>query len=232
MIILAIDTSCEQASCALYIDGVITDKKSAEDKKKHSSVLMPMVMGFLSENNLKVSDVDKFAVGCGPGSFTGIRIGIAAVKAMAYAVEKPVAAGKSLDVLANKYDGTVQTVCPMIDARNRQVYTAIYRWTGHYYKPLTDYMGITVDRLADMLKEEDGPVAICGDAHEKYLNFLNGKIPGNRISGDAENKYPKASVLAAMVARGNPLLEFGDATSVLPFYLRESQAERLYDAGK
>ncbi len=229
MKILAIDTSCEQASCALYIEGQVVEKKSTEDKRKHSSVLMPMVSEFLSDNNLTVGDMDLFAVGSGPGSFTGIRIGMSAIKGMALAADKRIVSAKSLDILANKYTENSGIVCPMIDARNRQVYTALYKWNGNFYEPFTEYCGITIEKLSESIASANGPVIICGDAHEKYLDFLVSEAGLNYIKADPGNKYPSAAVLACMAANGTGLLETGNAAEILPFYLRESQAKRLYD---
>lgn len=229
MKILAIDTSCEQASCALYIDGNITEKKSPEDKRKHSSVLMPMIMDFLNESRLTVSDINLFAIGSGPGSFTGIRIGMAAVKGMSLVTGRDIMSAKSLDILANKYGKSDDLICPMIDARNRQVYTAIYKWDVNCYKPITDYMGIKVDELAKILATQKKPVMLCGDAHEKYLEYFVEELNHKKIKADSLNKYPSAAVLAKMTADKSSLVKRGSATDTMPFYLRESQAERLHD---
>jgi tRNA threonylcarbamoyladenosine biosynthesis protein TsaB len=229
MKILAIDTSCEQASCALYIEGELMEKKSPVDKRRHSSVLMSMVKDLLDENNLKARDMDLFAVGSGPGSFTGIRIGMSAVKGMAYATGKSIHSAKSLDILANRYKSPVGIVCPMIDARNRQVYTAVYRWNGNFYEPETDYLGISIEKLSELLAGKDGRKVICGDACEKHLEFLTVEAGIRGIEADTFNKYPSAVVLADMVAGDNALVDKGNAAEILPFYLRESQAKRLYD---
>ncbi|MBN1624428.1 MAG: tRNA (adenosine(37)-N6)-threonylcarbamoyltransferase complex dimerization subunit type 1 TsaB [Clostridia bacterium] len=229
MKILAIDTSCEQASCALYIEGEIVEKKSPVDKRRHSSSLMPMVSDLLAENSLTAGDMDFFAVGSGPGSFTGIRIGMSAVKGMAFAAGKSIHSAKSLDILANRYKAPVGIVCPMIDARNRQVYTALYKWNGDFYEPETDYIGISIEKLSEILAEKDGPIVICGDALEKYQEFLTAEAGIIGIESDSSNKYPSAAVLADMAARGIELIDKGSASATLPFYLRESQAKRLYD---
>ncbi len=126
MIILGIDTSCEQASCAVYIDGVVKERRSEIDKRKHSETLMPMVDFFLKEEGLTISDIDSFTVSSGPGSFTGLRIGMAVVKGMAYVMDKKIRLIKTPDVLANYFPIESEAVCPVIDARNNQVYTAIY----------------------------------------------------------------------------------------------------------
>jgi tRNA threonylcarbamoyladenosine biosynthesis protein TsaB len=232
MMVLAIDTSCEQASCAINDNGVVRETRSPEDKRRHSSVLMPMVMQFLEDNGFSLDEVDLFAVGSGPGSFTGIRIGMASVKGMAFIKGRGIYTAKSLDILANRYDEKAGTVCPMIDARNGQVYTAIYRWNGEFHEPVTGYIGISVERLSEMLAIEKEPVTLCGDAHGKYLDFLRDEKGLHGILSDESNKYPSAAVLAVMAAKNNPLGETGSASGSMPFYLRESQAERLYDSDR
>ncbi|HPJ21160.1 MAG TPA: tRNA (adenosine(37)-N6)-threonylcarbamoyltransferase complex dimerization subunit type 1 TsaB [Clostridia bacterium] len=228
MKILALETSCEQASCALYIDGTVVEKKSQEDKRRHSSVLMPMVMDLLHENNLTADEIDLFAACSGPGSFTGIRIGMSAAKGMAFAANKPLASARSLDILAAGYNSSAAIVCPVIDARNMQVYTAVYEWKNGAYMPVTGYMGIHIEELAVILKAATEHITLCGDAQETCLGLM--KEAGIRDIGiDPANRFPSAAVLAKMAATGSTLIKKGSAADILPFYLRESQAKKLYD---
>jgi len=165
-----------------------------------------------------------FAISGGPGSFTGLRIGMAAVKGMAYTVKKQIAVIKTLDILANSFSEGEEMVCPMIDARNNQVYTAFYQFNNGFYKPVSDYIGIKIEDLAGRLKQYKN-VRICGDAsigHYRYLteHEVNCTEPNN------ENLYPSSEVLVAMAAKG-----YGDIVNpsdAIPFYLRVSQAERFH----
>ena len=224
MIILGIDTSCEQASCALYIDGDVKERRSVVDKRKHSETLMPMVEAFLADNDVNVKDIDLFAVSAGPGSFTGLRIGMAVVKGMAFSTDKSIAVIKTLDILANYFINGNSVVCPMIDARNNQVYTAVYRFSDGFYRPVTDYMGIKIEELAELLKQY-GTVAFNGDASLKHYEVFK----DNGVLGpepDERFLYPSAGVLVRMAASG--LGELTKPSEAVPFYLRVSQAERFH----
>ena len=224
MIILGVDTSCEQASCAIYSDNGIQERRSVVDKRKHSETLMPMIDAFLKELGINVRDIDLFAVSGGPGSFTGLRIGMAAIKGMAFSTNKQVAVIKTPDVLANYYSTEGNTVCPVIDARNNQVYTAVYKWKDNFYRPVTDYMGVKIEKLAGILKNYE-KIKFCGDAAIKHYEFFK----ANKINSQEPNPdelYPSAGVLVRLAAAG-----FGEIVSpseAVPFYLRASQAERFH----
>ena len=224
MIILGVDTSCEQASCAIYRDNDIQERRSVVDKRKHSETLMPMIDAFLKDIDIGVRDIDLFAVSGGPGSFTGLRIGMAAIKGMAFSTNKQIAVIKTPDVLANYYSTEENTVCPVIDARNNQVYTAVYKWKDSFYRPVTDYLGVKIEELADILKNYE-KVNFCGDAAIKHYEFFK----DNNIKCSEPNPdrlFPSAGVLVRLAAAG-----FGEIVSpseAVPFYLRVSQAERFH----
>jgi tRNA threonylcarbamoyladenosine biosynthesis protein TsaB len=226
MKILGIDTSCEQASCALYIDGIVSERRSSIDKRKHSETLMPMVDRFLKDSGINAGEIDLYAVSAGPGSFTGLRIGMAAVKGMAYAMDRKIAVIKTPDVLANYYNSDDSAVCPMIDARNNQVYTAIYKKEAGFQMPVTGYMGIKIEELAEMLSQYE-KVEFCGDASVKHYDFF--KSAGiNCIKPSDEYLYPSAAVLVELAAGG--IGEQVRPDEAVPFYLRVSQAERFHGA--
>lgn len=224
MKILGIDTSCEQASCALYIDGAVVEKRSEADKRKHSTTVMPMTDILLKEAGIKIKEIDIYAVSSGPGSFTGLRIGMAAIKGMAFAAGKNITVIKTPDVLANYFSESEDTICPLIDARNNQVYTALYKWKDGLFRIDSEYMGIKIGELAEILRGA-GKVNFCGDASGRHYDFF--KESGVSCKEpDPEHKYPSAAVLVGMVAAGAG--ETVAATEVVPFYLRVSQAERFH----
>ncbi|MCK5757652.1 MAG: tRNA (adenosine(37)-N6)-threonylcarbamoyltransferase complex dimerization subunit type 1 TsaB [Clostridiales bacterium] len=227
MIILGVDTSCEQASCALYIEGIIHEIRSEADKRKHSEKLMPMVDGLLKKNGVKPDAIDLFAVSEGPGSFTGLRIGMASIKGMAYALKKNIITIKTPDVLANHFSSDSGIVCPVIDARNNQVYTAVYEWENGFYRAITDYMGVkTEDLLKILLKYQN--INFCGDAAIMHYEFFIKNGLGC-IKPDTAFLYPSADILVKMAASG--LGDIVNPAEAVPFYLRVSQAERFYGKG-
>jgi tRNA threonylcarbamoyladenosine biosynthesis protein TsaB len=227
MIILGADTSCDRASCALWIDGKIEERKTAEDKRRHSETFMPMVAGLMKGKGVKPADLDFLAVSTGPGSFTGLRIGMASIKGMAYTLGLKIACATSLDILADGLSDAEGIICPVIDARNRQVYTALYENSSGGVIRTTDYMGIKVEDLAKKLLDGQKPVKLCGDAANEYCGYFAEKfhIP---CEVPEDSGYPSAGVLVNMAAKGHPGISVLDAEEALPFYLRKSQAERLH----
>ncbi|MFO7636077.1 MAG: tRNA (adenosine(37)-N6)-threonylcarbamoyltransferase complex dimerization subunit type 1 TsaB [Clostridia bacterium] len=219
--ILGIDTSCEQASCAVVRDGVVLREKKRLDRKKHSETLIPLVAELLDGLGLKPGDIGLFAVSQGPGSFTGLRIGMASVKAMAYALGRRIVCVPTLDILANMHPLQDGLVLPLIDARNDQVYTALYRREGSLYRPVTEAMAIPVTGLKQMLASHGERIDTCGDAAMRHHRALGVDPPGEGM------EYPSAGVCALL---GQTYEKWGKSVSpeeALPFYLRVSQAERL-----
>lgn len=227
MIILGADTSCDRASCALWIDGKIEERKSAEDKRRHSETFMPMVADLMREKGVGPEDLNLLAVSIGPGSFTGLRIGMASIKGMAYTLGLKIACATSLDILANGLKDAEGTICPVIDARNRQVYTALYKNSPGGAIRTTEYMGIKVEELAHKLMDGEKPVHLCGDAAYRYCGYFadNFHIP---CEVPKESEYPSAGVLVEMAAGEHQGISILRTEEAVPFYLRKSQAERLH----
>ncbi len=226
MRILAVDTSTNVASVAIIEDDVIIGEYNCNRGKTHSQRLMPMVQHLMETAGLTVSDIDAFAASIGPGSFTGLRIGVTTVKAMAFASEKPVISVHTLDALAYNIPFAENLICPMIDARNNQVFTAIYRFIGSKLERLTDYMGIPVTELADIIRSMEGETVFLGDACNMHKDYFVSEL-GNRVNiappGISLAKASSVAILAGKAFREGKLESCYD---MVPFYLRKSQAER------
>ncbi|AEY64774.1 tRNA (adenosine(37)-N6)-threonylcarbamoyltransferase complex dimerization subunit type 1 TsaB [Clostridium sp. BNL1100] len=226
MRILAVDTSTNVASAAILEDDTIIGEYNCNRGKTHSQRLMPMVQHLMETVGLTVSDIDAFSASIGPGSFTGLRIGVTTVKAMAFAAEKPVISVHTLDALAYNIPFAENLICPMIDARNNQVFTAIYRFIGNKLERLTDYMGIPVKELADVLRSMEGDTVFLGDACIMHRDYFVSEL-GNRVKiappGTALAKASSVAILAGKAYREGKLESCYD---MVPFYLRKSQAER------
>lgn len=230
MKILAVDTSSQVAAVAVLEDDRLLGEYSINHKKTHSQKLMPMISGLLEGLELAPADIDVFAASAGPGSFTGLRIGVAIIKAMAYATDKPVVGVPTLDALAyNLFPANGTLVCPIMDARNNQVYTAVYENAEGRQLKRTGYMGIAVSELAELLKEERRRVIFNGDAVALHRDILKDEL------GDMCAFAPGSALLqrAASVAQLALMRALrGEASSpfeLVPFYLRKSQAERALE---
>lgn len=220
MYILAVDTSGNVCSAAVLSDTRILAEIYVDNKKTHSETLAPMADDCLKSAGLGVKDLGLFCCAIGPGSFTGIRIGAGMVKAFAHASGRPVLGINTLDALAQNAAGTDGTVCPVIDARRGEVYTAAYRGGER----ISDYRAVLLDTV---LGELNGVKAVfLGDAAVAYSEKILGASPSFRIAhpGMALQRAGSVGLAAfALYQKGAR----GDAYSLEPFYLRETQAERL-----
>ena len=221
MNILAIDTSGNVCAAAVLRDERILSESYMDDKKTHSKTIAPMVDEVLSRVGLAVQDIDLFACAVGPGSFTGLRIGVAMVKAFAQASRRPVVGVNTLDALAQNMSGTDEIVCPIIDARRSDVYTAMYK-NG---ERITDYRAM---RLDEVLAAQHGQKTVfVGDAALNFEEKILAASGSFRIAqcGIALQRAGSVGLLAYKAYQNG---EAADSHSIEPFYLRETQAERVY----
>lgn len=229
MKILAVDTSSTVAAVAVMENSRLLAEYSLNHKKTHSQKLMPMIREILQSLELTPQDMDVFAASSGPGSFTGLRIGITTIKSIAYAAGKPVVSVPTLDGLAYNIPMTEGLVCPIMDARNNQVYTALYKWDDNRHIKITEYMGVPVSQLVDIVKGKNQKTIFLGDAVEIHHDYLQtelkdkcGFAPGNQLLAKASSVAQAALLLAVEGKLEN-------CFDMVPFYLRKSQAEREYD---
>ena len=218
MIILGMDTCSANAAVAVMNDKKLIGEFVVSNDRTHSQVIMPLVDEMLKKCGLDISDIDVFAVTVGPGSFTGLRIGMATVKTLAQFSKKPIIGVSSLDSLYENcalFDGIV---CPIIDARHGEVYNALYK-DG---KRITDYRVVSVDWLIEQLDRQK--VCFCGDGvlayGDKLKDFEGFTVATQNIS------MQKASSLCIAAYKRAINNDFDDVYSLLPVYLRKSQAER------
>lgn len=229
MRILAVDTSTNVASVAILEDDIIIGKYDCNKGKTHSQQLMPMIQSLLEKVNLSAQDIDAFAASIGPGSFTGLRIGVTTIKAMAFAAGKPVISVYTLDALAYNMSMSKGLICPIIDARNNQVFTAVYRFIDGKLERLTEYLGIHINELVEVIRKMEGmnkEVVFLGDACHMHKDYFIAEL-GNGVSIAPINLALADASSVALLARD--LFLDGKSENcfdMVPFYLRKSQAER------
>lgn len=226
MIVLAFDSVAKVASCAVCKDERPLAIYSIDNGLTQSELLLPMAEDILKSLKLTFDDVDAFAVSTGPGSFTGVRIGVSLVKGLAFGKGKAVIGVSALQALAENLSGISALVVPCMDARRGQVYTAVFRSDKDGLTRLTEDMAISLRELAEILKgysEED--IYLCGDGYNVAREALveSGiklcRTPSLLIN---ENAY---SVAVSAIKKYNE----GGAVSdieIAPTYLRVPQAER------
>ena len=217
MKILSISTSSNIASVSISENDDCILELNINNNKTHSETLMPLIDGLFRTANLKLSDIDAIACDVGPGSFTGIRIGISSVKAIAESLSIPVIGVSSLEALAyNIQDIDCKTICSLIDARNNQVYRGIF---DKGYHLLEDYMADDINKVLETLQKCDN-ILFVGDGAIIHKNLLNityfpydNVIHSKNIAKCAYNKFKNNDTKTA--------------DSIMPLYLRKSQAERM-----
>lgn len=226
MLILSADTSTAYYSVALSRDDHVLAEVSVEGAKKHSERLLETVDWLLGETGCKLNEIDLLAVSQGPGSFTGLRIGVAAWKGLAAGAGLSLVGVSSLDAMARLVEVRDGCVCPLLDAKMQEVYGAVYRFEdGSREKVQPD----TVCPVEDLLDGLPGKVLFLGEGAEVYRDRIEDVLPEAAFAS-AACSFPRASAVAAealhAVAGGAPC----DPELVRPVYLRKSQAEEARDA--
>lgn len=221
MLILAIEASAKSASVALMEDTVLIAQYTQCSGLTHSRTLLPMVEDLLKNTERKLSDVDLFAVAHGPGSFTGIRIGVSTVKGLAWAGEKKCVGVSTLEAMA--WHGVMcdGLVCPLMDARRSQVYNALFEIADGKVTRLCDDRAISLAELAAELKNLDREALLVGDGAELSFGYLRQNGVKCRIA--PENLRYQSAWGVGMASLGKIPYT---ADELLPVYLRLSQAER------
>lgn len=223
MNILAIDTSGPVAGCAVMQDGKIVHSIAMRHGLTHSQTIMPAVEAALSAVQLTCRDMDVFAAVAGPGSFTGVRIGVCAVKGLAHATGKPCCAVDALEALAMNFFGSDAVICPILDARRGQVYCAAFDTASGAPKRMRKDDAMALEDFFKLLPE-GRRLIFLGDAAglhaTKILNAL-----GERAVIAPENLRDLRADAACCLAARNPEA-WTDGNLLRPVYLRAPQAER------
>ena len=229
MKVLALETSSMVASVAIINEDKLLAEFTVNNKKTHSQILMPIVEQVIDRLDLTPSDIDVFAVSSGPGSFTGIRIGVATVKSLGQALNKPVVGVSGLDGLAFNLVHFNGVICPMMDARNSQVYTCLYRSNEIEIVRLKEYMAIRVVDLARFMRESGEAVMFCGDGVFMHKELLVEEMGERAKFAQSPFMFQRASSIAFLALKKAKLNAVLNYNELQPFYLRKSQAEQKFE---
>ncbi len=221
MLILSFESSAKAASVALVRDSALVSQYTQCSALTHSRTLLPMAEDMLKNAEMTLADVDALAVAHGPGSFTGIRIGVSAVKGLAWAVEKPCIGVSTLEAMAWHGVSHGGYICCVMDARRNQVYNAIFKIENDRPVRVSEDRAIALSELADEVNALGESVFIVGDGTAITKSFFD--EAGIPCSVAPENLVWQDAFGVAMAALDKPL---GTADDLLPVYLRLSQAER------
>lgn len=222
MRLLALDTATENCGIGLAVDGRMQVELGLAHGQTHARHLMAGVKAVLELAGIRLRDLDAFAVTCGPGSFTGLRIGISTVKGMALALGKPMAGVSTLAVLAHQADGPEGLICPMIDARRREVYWSLYRKTTNGIEPVEPEQVGPAARAAEKI---DGPCMFMGNGALVYRDVLENHLSHPAQWGSASNSALRIAWVARLAWQRLEMGESDDVRGLSPVYLRKSDAE-------
>ena len=230
-LILAVDTSAKPVSCALALDGRVIASFYANNGLTHSQTLMPMIDDLLKIAGCTVSQLDAVAVNAGPGSFTGVRIGVSAVKGVAFTGDLPCISVSTLESMAENTPSVPDTViCCLMDARCRQVYGALFQRddSGELHR-LCDDEALTVEQMGERLTTLGRPVILVGDGSELCYHAWKDTIPNVCLAPSA-SRFQSAAATAVIACRKLAEGATVSAEELQPVYLRLPQAERELNA--
>lgn len=243
MKILAIDTSSKRCSVCIYEDSHVIINLNNDDEKTHSVKLMPMVDQAFKETGLSLDDIFLLACCIGPGSFTGVRIGISTVKALADVKNIPVVGITSLESLAynvihdnssvNTIDEKKTLICSLIDAKNNNVYCGLYYYNEkmNLIEIFAEDISVTIEKIKNnFVKNNFSDIIFVGDGAETYKNTIEDNFKNENICiCEGESNFQCSPSLAKAGLQKYNEGNYGDSNSIFPVYLRKSQAERALE---
>lgn len=226
MKILALDSSGIVASVAVVENDTLLAEYTVNYKKTHSQTLLPMLDQVTKMIDLDLNTIDAIALACGPGSFTGLRIGAATAKGLGLALEKPLIAVPTVEAIAyNLYD-TSGLICPIMDARRNQVYTGIYRYRDHELVTVRDQMAVPITELLEYLLEMSEPVTFLGDGVPVFRDVIARTMKMPFSFAPAHLNKQRAGAVGTLGMKYLKMGKIQSAAEHVPEYLRMSQAER------
>lgn len=218
MKILALDSAANTSTVALLEDEALVALYTVNTKNTHSETLLPMVKSLLEASSTSIDDIDAFAVANGPGSFTGVRIGVATIKGLAFGTNKKCVAVSTTEALSINLDGFDGIVCPIMNARRGQVYTCIFK-DG---VPLIEESCMMLDDLIPILEKYDEKIYFTGDGYELTLD----KEIKNKCTTPEQLRYSNAYGVGRVAYKKIINGEYTSDTDLRVNYLRKPQAER------
>lgn len=235
MLILAVDTATPSAGAALVDNKKVLNESFINFQKTHSETLMPTIERLLQECSVAVQDLDALAVSSGPGSFTGLRIGMATVKGISLAAAKPVVTLSTLDILASNIAGSDALVCPLLDARKNEIYCGFYESTRIFPIALKEPIACSPEKFIADARElaytrHIKKIILVGDGYYRYQHFFDTRLKEELLKIPGHLMYPRAAAAGILAARKAELGDYADVYQMKPLYIRLSEAE--YRLGK
>ncbi len=223
MKILAIETSSLKLSVAVAENYKIMASLSSKSERGHCAYLIPLLDKLLKKANLPLNKIDILAINLGPGSFTGLRIGVSTIKGLASAIKKKIVGVSGLDVLAHNALGEKEDfVCPIIDAKKNKIYAALYQKNGNGFKK---YSGDLLIPIQDLLKIINKPTLFLGDGIRIYREEISRKLGAKARFADGKLWYPQAKIVARLAEKLAKKKKFINPLDLVPLYLHKRDCQ-------
>ena len=227
--LLAVNTAAGSCGVAILVDGRVRTAIRLNHGQTHSQFLMQCIDSALMLSRMALSDIDVFGVTRGPGSFTGLRIGISTVKGLAFGTDKPIVGVSSLEALAWQAPGSASRICVMLDARRREIYWCLYAHRHNHLSPITSER---VGSVADLLEQIEVPCVAIGNAALLYADQLHQKAGPAIQLAPAVCHEIQPDTVAQLAWHRFQQGEVENADCFVPVYLRKSDAQVNREKGK
>lgn len=226
--LLAIETSSLVSSVALLHEGALRAELTIQARLTHSEQLMPHIADMLEKATVPKHKIDAVAVSVGPGSFTGLRIGLATAKGLAFAWKVPIIGIETPTSLAWNFAGVSDRICVFIDAQKGNVYASVYQWDRMHLQTIKDICVVPRTTFLQQLKEDGQPVVFCGDGALLGRNEIEEGSPLFRMAPPTM-AIPRAGSLALAADIRLKAGDVDDCMTLTPAYKRRSEAEVLWE---
>ncbi|MGE5239434.1 MAG: tRNA (adenosine(37)-N6)-threonylcarbamoyltransferase complex dimerization subunit type 1 TsaB [Chloroflexota bacterium] len=222
MRLLAIETSTLLGGVAIMDDGGLVAESRFNVKVTHSERLMADIDHVLRRSGLSIGEIDVFGLAAGPGSFTGLRVGLSTMKGIVYATRRPLVAVSTLEALAWNLPFCRHQVCPVLDARKREVYTSVYRWNDGRFSPVIGERVCSIDTLLAEIAER---TVFLGEGARLYRGRIEACLGDKALFAAPQSLVPSAAHVACLCMERAGRRAFDDPLTLVPRYLRRSEAE-------
>jgi tRNA threonylcarbamoyladenosine biosynthesis protein TsaB len=224
MIVLGIETATMAGSVAVVKENSLMAELVIDSVKSHSERLLKSIDQVLEASQILVEKCDAVAVSIGPGSFTGLRIGVSTAKAIAFAIQKPIIGISTLEVLSCNLPFACGLICPMLDARKKEVFTALYEWIDKRLKIIASERVLPPAKMINTLDRSQETIFL-GNGAQLYREFIRSEFGEKAVFPPIYHNFPRASVVASLGMKRLVQKHTDSVETLVPKYLRLSDAE-------
>jgi tRNA threonylcarbamoyladenosine biosynthesis protein TsaB len=222
MKLLAVETATMMGGIAIMEDDRLVAETRLNIRVTHSERLLRGIDEALSGASMNIADIDVFGISIGPGSFTGLRVGLSTIKGLVYATGKKLVTAPTLEAMAWNLPFSDCDICPMLDARRKELYAAVFRWNGAGFDRVVTEGAFSALQLLGMINSK---TIFIGEGALLYRDIISGTLGASSLFGAPQHMVPSPANIAYLCMNKARNGEFSDAVTVAPAYHRRSEAE-------